>query len=120
MGTLLISRLQHEMHEWRKHNFGDDTDDMALGNDDSVEQFMGVVEEVGELSHIILKSRQGIRNMDRITAEELEADAVADIFIFLAGYCSRRRIDMEYVILKTWDRVGKRDWVKYPGNGVSE
>ena len=113
----MIRELQQEMAEWRDRNFGL-TSDPAIGNIQSMEQALGVGEEVGELQHIVLKARQGIRGgADPIKLMQQEVDCVGDIFIFLAGYCSRRMIDMEAAILTTWEEVRQRDWVQYPTDG---
>lgn len=116
MGSLLISRLQQESQAWRVKNFGEN-EDTSLGNEQSVQQFLGMVEELGELSHVILKHGQGIRRMDPTTAAELEADALGDLFIFMLGYAARRQLDLEYIILKTWEKVSRRDWVANPDTG---
>ena len=116
MGSMLISSLQQRSQAWRTRNFGENGD-TSLGNPQSIEQFLGMVEEMGELSHVLLKHGQGIRRMDPITAAELEADALADLFIFMLGYAGRRQLDLEYIILKTWEKVERRDWVKDPERG---
>jgi NTP pyrophosphatase (non-canonical NTP hydrolase) len=117
MGNLLIANLQHESKAWRNKNFGPTLSD-ELGNLQSIEQLMGMIEELGELSHVILKSRQGIRGgLDPITAQEEEADALGDLFIFMLGYAHRRNLDLEYIILKTWEKVERRDWIADPERG---
>ena len=97
-----IQQLQNEHFDWVKHNFPDAT---------SWHQLLGVVEEVGELSHAHLKSLQGIRGT---TDEHFEAkcDAIADILIFLAGYANMEGIDIETCIDASWAIVKERDWQK--------
>jgi len=116
VGSLLISSLQQRSQAWRTRNFGENGDE-SLGNEQSMEQFLGMTEELGELAHVLLKHGQGIRRMDPITAIEMEADALGDLFIFMMGYASRRRLDLEHIILLTWDKVERRDWVKDPDKG---
>lgn len=116
MGSMLISSLQQKSQAWRTRNFGENGD-TSLGNKQSVEQLLGMVEELGELSHVVLKFSQGIRIMDPITAQEEEADALGDLFIFMLGYAARRQLDLEYIILKTWEKVERRDWVADPERG---
>ena len=104
----MLRTLQNEVEKWADHNFGDKRD-----------PFFGVVEEVGELSHAILKKKQEIRG----TAKEHEdaiTDAVADIVIFLSDFCALHDIDFESCVLETWDKVKKRDWKKYPKTGFPD
>jgi NTP pyrophosphatase (non-canonical NTP hydrolase) len=85
-------------------------------NSDSVEQLLGVVEEVGELAHAVLKFRQGIRG----TSEEHRAetiDAVGDILIYLINFCNYEKIDIAACLAETWDTVRFRDWRAYPKTG---
>jgi len=77
---------------------------------------LGVVEEVGELSHAYLKREQGIRG----TREQHDAsivDAVGDIVLFLSGFCSVEGIDLMDCIEKSWEEVSRRDWVSNKGDG---
>lgn len=97
-------RFNQEYPGWLRRNFP---------NDDAGRQLLGVVEEVGELAHAHLKSLQGIRH----TAEEIRAmkvDAVADIVIFLSGYCLNENIDLDAAVEATWDQVRQRDWLADP------
>jgi len=99
-----ISEIQEKMVEWLQHNFP---------NSGWQDQFMGVVEEVGELSHSLLKQKQGIRG----TYEQHEADAidaVGDIAIYLLALCIRRGWDFEKIVNDTFDVVMKRDWKARP------
>jgi NTP pyrophosphatase (non-canonical NTP hydrolase) len=71
-----LTNIQSEVGEWARRNFPNATPQMA---------WLGVIEEVGELAHAVLKFRQGIRG----TAEEHRAamrDAVADATIFALHY----------------------------------
>jgi NTP pyrophosphatase (non-canonical NTP hydrolase) len=96
-----------EIHEWIDHNFP---------NTRSIEQLLGIQEELGELSHHFLKRHQNIR-MNEDHDDGIE-DAVGDIFIYLVHFCYRENIDLEEAINKTWNHVKKRDWIKYPDTGV--
>lgn len=103
-----LKPLQTELHTWRQRNFP---------AADSEQQLLGVVEEVGELSHAHLKAIQGIRG----TSEEHEAaakDAVGDIVIYLLGYCSYRGWDFEDILGVTAAHVLKRDWIGDPKAGA--
>ena len=102
-----LTKLQEEIYVWAKRNF-------AI--EQAKDQFTGMVEELGELAHTILKQKQRIRKIDH----DDEKDAIGDLFIFLCNYCSLRNIEIEKVIDETWKKVKKRDWIKYPFNGVDK
>lgn len=102
-----ITPLQGEIAEWARRNFPSETGDTCL---------LGVVEEVGELCHIELKSRMGIR-YEESELRPKELDAVGDIVIFLMAYCNHRGINLASTVLNVWQEVKQRDWQKYPKNG---
>ena len=111
-----LESLQQELIRWEKYNFP---------NTFNLEQFIGIVEEVGELAHYVLKSSQGIREAidkkgNKVSVKEKMEDAVGDIAIFLINYCSHVNIDFGEALMRTWDEVKQRDWRKYPIDGVSE
>jgi NTP pyrophosphatase (non-canonical NTP hydrolase) len=102
-----LKTLQEEHRVWSTKNF-DCTD--------KIHPILGVVEEVGELAHAILKQAQCIRG--DYGAHELEAkDAVGDIIIYLVDVCSRRGWDLDDVVTSTWNQVKKRDWEKNKFDG---
>ena len=104
-----LANIQAEHAEWAKYNFPDAKSYQAL---------LGVVEEVGELSHAHLKADQSIRG----TPAEHEAaakDAVGDILIYLMHYCALRDWSMATILETTWMDVKKRDWKKNPTTGKS-
>ena len=106
-----IARIQSEHKAWLAHNFPDQA---------PLDGFLGIVEEVGELSHAILKYKQGIRGhaageVDHYTEDV--ADAIGDLFIFMCSFCNSNNLDLEYIILKTWDKVIVRDWQANPETG---
>jgi len=102
--------LQDEHFDWANHNFGGSNADHAL---------FGMTEELGELAHAHLKQLQGIRENEGDFTEQAK-DSVADIVIYMINYCNARGFNLEKLIQTTWDHVKKRDWKKFPGNGVSE
>lgn len=108
LGELLtLKQLQEEAETWRDHNFPDYTWE---------EQFMGVVEEVGELSHALIKQKQGIRgSFDKHEADAM--DAVGDMLVFLSGLCSARGWSMQDILEETWAQVKQRDWQKNKESG---
>lgn len=104
---LTLRQLQAEQKQWVEHNFPGREDYYPL---------LGAVEELGELAHAHLKQRQGIRG----TAEQHAAkakDAVADVIIFLADYCTARGFDLQEAVEETWAQVKKREWRNDPTNG---
>lgn len=105
----MLKKIQEEQAAWAKHNFGE-----QIANN----QFLGVVEEVGELSHALLKRTQGIRVNEDHDANV--KDAVGDIIIYLANLCTCEGIDLEKTVQDTWDSVKMRDWIKYPEDGISK
>jgi NTP pyrophosphatase (non-canonical NTP hydrolase) len=102
--------IQVERDHWVAHNFP---------NDRIEDSFMGMVEEMGELAHHLLKSKQGIRGGDVDHEAEIR-DACADLVIFMLGIASHKGFDLMDAILEAWDEVRHRDWIKYPKNGVTE
>lgn len=107
MGTIRELQKQHQL--WADHNFP---------NQPPVEPLLGLVEEVGELSHARLKMVQGIRGMaDGNAFREAERDAVGDIFVYLMSYCNASGLDLEAVVDDVWGTVRKRDWRANPQDG---
>ena len=102
--------LQDEVTAWRKHNFP---------KADSASQFKGVVEELGELAHADLKHGQKIRSGEGDYYLK-KMDAVGDMIIFLLNYCDLEGLDFEGSVKFAWSEASKRDWIKFPKNGVSE
>jgi NTP pyrophosphatase (non-canonical NTP hydrolase) len=103
-----LNGLQAEIAAWRTKNFPDSG---------AIEQYMGIIEELGELSHELLKDRQGIRD----ASEEKAMDAMGDMLIFAMNFCSCMGWSFEEILYGTWEGVvNKRDWVKFPKNGVTE
>lgn len=101
-----LARLQEEQREWSVRNFP---------AQESWECLVGATEEIGELAHAHLKMHQGIR-----TTEDHEAagrDAVGDVVVFLAGYCSARGWSLEDCVVQAWDTVKRRDWQAAPEHG---
>ncbi len=105
-----LSDLQREHTEWVQHNFPEETTHQA---------FLGMVEEMGELAHAMLKSEQDIRGMSQAAAHAAKVDAVGDLVIFLAGFCTMHGIDLQDAVEDTWDTVKLRDWKKFPKDGLN-
>lgn len=106
---ITLNQLQQELRQWQGHNFP---------KREAWEPLVGLQEELGELSHAFLKMHQGIRRGED-HAEKLR-DACADIVVYLCDFCNATGVDLQGEIDKVWPTVRKRDWIKYPINGVTE
>jgi len=105
-----LREIQDAQAQWQLRNFGPQEWNAA---------FLGMVEEMGELSHAFLKQTQGIRG----TFEEHEAaaqDAVGDLLIFTLALCNARGWSAQAILEKTWGDVSRRDWVRFPGDGLTK
>ena len=102
-----FNQVQAEVGAWSEMNFGDQP---------SYKLLLGVVEEVGELSHCVLKQSQGIR----MTEDHKEGivDAVGDIVIYLMDFCCRENLSLESCVDHTWTQVRKRNWKTNPDTGA--
>jgi NTP pyrophosphatase (non-canonical NTP hydrolase) len=102
-----IRKLQASHRTWVNANFP-----LQLSH----QPLLGLVEEVGELAHAQLKMEQGIRG----SVEEQHAykiDAIGDIFIYLMSYCNASGLDLEDIVIHTWEKVKRRDWQADPLHG---
>jgi len=107
MPTLREMQAAHK--EWRIKNFPDATIEDAKD---------GMVEELGELFHHLLKQRQGIRG----TWEEHEAgakDSLADFVIYGFHLCEEKEWDFQTVLEETLASVLTRNWKENPLTGVT-
>ena len=101
--------MQDEHKVWVDHNFP---------GQDPHQPLLGMVEEIGELTHAHLKGEQGIRGLDStFDMMRMKADAIGDLFIFGLSYCNANGLDMEKCIEHAWEEVKKRDWIKHPTDG---
>lgn len=107
--AISLQDVQETTAIWRNVNFPNAT---------AEEQFMGMVEELGELSHAILKNKQGIRGMDDpVTFRAAVMDAVGDLMIFTAGFCDKMDIHLGECVSNAWAEVMERDWIAAPDDG---
>jgi len=105
---------QKELHEWQERNFG-------TKPDDDLRCTVGMSEELGELSHFILKTKQGIREGANSDCKDEIGDALGDILIYGIQLMTARGIDAEEAIAKTIEQVLQRDWKKNPtGKGMNQ
>jgi NTP pyrophosphatase (non-canonical NTP hydrolase) len=125
-----LRKFQKAHYQWVQHNFPNRKHHQPLlGTTEECAELidamlsstamLNVMSMIGALSHSHLKMEQGIRGTpaDHQAAKE---DAVGDILIYLTDYCSLNGIDMEKALETSWSEVSKRDWIKFPKNGVSE
>ncbi len=101
-----LTYLQNEIKEWKTRNFP---------NSPAVEQLIGVMEELGELSHAYLKKAQGIR-VNEAHVEKMQ-DAVGDITVFLINFCNEMGFSYANSVMTAWGEVRQRDWQKNKTDG---
>jgi NTP pyrophosphatase (non-canonical NTP hydrolase) len=106
-----LDELQSQLNKWRVANFGPPN---------SMHQFLGVVEEVGELAHTKLKFDQGIRGYDKERATKEIRDSIGDVVIFLMGFCDVEGWSLFDIVKETSKEVLQRDWKKNKINGVTK
>lgn len=104
---MTLRELQDAVSVWQLKNFGEHPGWHPL---------LGIVEEVGELSHAHLKKVQNIRLNEDHDANK--RDAIGDILIYLADYCNQEHIDMQQCMEITWAGVRQRDWTKNKEKGI--
>lgn len=101
-----LARLQREVGEWTDRTFGAEGDRDERARDCA----LGLAEEVGALCRAFLKQKQDSRGGYR--GHEMEGrDAVANIAVFLAKLCHRKRWSLEEVVWDVWDSDSVRgEW----------
>lgn len=103
-----LREVQTQARGWRAYNFPEQTREQCL---------MGMVEEMGEISHALLKRDQRIRTADHSAAI---LDGCGDLIIFMMGLADHEGFDLLDAVNAVWAEVSQRDWVKYPEKGVPE
>lgn len=73
-----LIKIQLERDEWVKYNFPNAVPEQSV---------LGVIEEVGELTHHFLKKKQSIRGTDEEHLAGMR-DSVGDALVYLLGVCS--------------------------------
>ncbi len=99
---------QKELYNWMMKNFGKGVSKEQLIH----QQLAGMIEELGELTHSLLKKEQSIR-LDENHDENIE-DAIGDIMIYGCNFLSLVHINMDEIIL-TSGNVGNKIY-KYENN----
>lgn len=113
-GRLDLEAFQADVVRWAGENFpGED-----FGELDPLLPFLGMVEEVGELAHALLKAIQGIRGQGDDEVRRARAiDAVGDLFVFAARFANKMDFSLEWALMSTWAEVRRRNWKDYPETG---
>lgn len=106
---MILDDIQDQMKPWLEHNFG---------NRPAWQPLVGLMEELGELSHAFLKREQGIHTNEN--HDEAIRDAVADILIYLMDFCNTEGINLASQVCETWAKVWQRDWQKHSDTGEKE
>ena len=81
-----LQEIQSELKVWTEYNFGKQTPEIPI---------LGMIEELGELSHSILKEKQGIRQSDFLADKK---DAIADLTIYALNYLNSIRTTYEHFV----------------------
>lgn len=83
----ILNRIQSEQVEWVNKNFSDRQDwNPALG----------LIEELGELAHAVLKDVQNVRiDQDHFEGRK---DSVGDIMIYMSDFCTAMGIGLASVV----------------------
>lgn len=95
-----LAELQARHAEWARKNFPDER---------PRDVFLGVVEEVGEWAHCVLKSHQGIRGTVA-QHEAAERDAIGDVLQYMLHYCELRGWSLGAIAVEAMETVHRRDW----------
>jgi NTP pyrophosphatase (non-canonical NTP hydrolase) len=105
-----LSTWQREHQTWQDRNFPD--------TQSAVLSFIGMVEEMGEIAHALLKHQQGIRGLsEAVTVNDKIVDGHCDLIIFSFGLANAIGYSLEPELKATWHKVKARDWVKDPERG---
>lgn len=92
-----MNELQRELFEWFINNFTKDKDNNNIPIPKLInQQVVGMIEEIGELAHSILKKEQGIRKNENHL--EMISDAIGDIIIYSSNLCSLLAIKLDDAI----------------------
>jgi NTP pyrophosphatase (non-canonical NTP hydrolase) len=117
-------QIQQEIGKWAKEQFGEncskDVNSVSYGHPlGPVPALLGVMEELGELSRVVLRLHQG-RGLPPTEAQEAKEDAVADLLVFLCDFATREKIDLQLVLNKVWAKVCKRNQATWEADKAKE
>ena len=100
--NLDLDKLQEENATWVHKNFP---------GRPWYQPVLGLMEELGELSHSTLKREQKIR-LDELHNAKIK-DAIGDIVIYLLDFCNTEGVLLSDCINVAWNEVKDRDWTKH-------
>jgi NTP pyrophosphatase (non-canonical NTP hydrolase) len=104
-----LDDIQKDLEKWLMKNFPETTRD---------NEFKYIVEEVGELSRVDVKSHERIRGYDNeVKSEEDRKDAIGDITISLINYCTMSNLKFSDCLQHALNVVLKRDWTENKKDG---
>ena len=106
-----ITKYQQKLKTWQKEHFGDTPPEWLV---------VGMMEELGEMSHTMLKFDQGIREHREQSTEKFKtqlADDFGDIVVYGMQVLSYYGIDAEEAMKTTFEHVLKRDWNSHRNTG---
>lgn len=107
-GVFDLNEYQRKVTDWSRRNFGEHYQT-------GYRNLLGVMEELGELSHSHLKQEQQIRmNEDH---EAKKRDAIGDMLVFLLNYCDSQNYLLSEILKEVWDEIKARDWTKNKNDG---
>jgi len=117
----MIDLRQAKLKQWQDLNFPRERY-QAMDKEELIDMILllqfalGMSEEVGEVSHAILKGCQRIREGQGGIDKDLVIDGVTDTLVFGVQALSQLGVeDAEAGISKTIDEVLQRDWLANPG-----
>lgn len=104
----MLKQTQAEIIEWSTRNFGECPNSTIPLR---ISSFLGMVEEIGELAHHVLKMGQNIRGSREVHLAGV-VDSIADLLVFTLDFCARNGMDAEDILSEVWSKVKQRDWKK--------
>jgi NTP pyrophosphatase (non-canonical NTP hydrolase) len=115
--TVNLRMMQNEVRNWADRNF--DMVNLSPEDQTALVALTGVGEEAGEIVRAIRKLCQGIRGTREEWIEEIKKEA-GDLVIQLMSGLNALDLDINDCVHTRWQSVGKRDWKKFPKNGLTE
>lgn len=120
--------LQARDKEWLEHNFPDNTPGQAvlgigeeigeLAELDASDHIKYLAVALGKLNHARLKMEQKIRGSKEVHIKEMK-DALADIQIYSASLCNLMGFSLDDIVTEVANEVFRRDWIKFPYDGLT-
>ena len=106
-----LEKFQDEVAAWHRQQ--------PWSEDDQVSITLGLTEEAGEVARAVLKRHQAIRGTYEEWTEEVRKE-LGDVLIKAAAIANKEGFLLEDVIVARWDDVRRRDFTRFPKNGLTE